>query len=195
MDSTVRSAVGVSVVGVLHWATLPGVVMHELAHQFVAELFDLRVTEVDYTSHVQHETPRSLVQAVLVAVAPLVVNTAFGAAALYLAADGLPYSPSALSLAPFDVAMAFLAFALFFRAIPSLQDIANVFAGARRRLGWRRPQVLLGLVVLAPVLAPLYVGLWVARATGTRVVVDLGYAGLAFAALAGVSIGSVPAVV
>lgn len=175
-------------VALLYRVTVLGVVMHELAHQFVAELFDLEVTEVDYTSHVQHEAPKSVLVAMLVAVAPLVVNSAFGVAAMYLAVGRVPFAASALELTPYVAAMTFVAFSLFFRAVPSVQDISNVFRGARRQLTWYRPHVLLVTLLLSPVLVPLYVALRVAKATGTRVLVDAAFAVLAFALLLGVAI-------
>jgi hypothetical protein len=176
----------------LYRVTVVGVVVHELAHQFVAELFDLEVREVDYTSHVEHEVPRTLLQAVLVAVAPLVVNTALGVGVLFVLAGAVPFEPGQLELAwPTAVAL-FVTFSLFFRAIPSVQDLANVFRATRRLARWYRPQVLVGALLLAPFLVPFYVALRVAKATGTRVVVDLGYATLAFLVVAEVVPLAVP---
>lgn len=188
MTVTARAGTGSFVVALLYKVTVLGVVLHELAHQFVAELFDLEVTEVDYTSHVQHEAPRTLVQAVLVSGAPLAVNTAFAAAALFLAVGSTPFELAALSATPYDAIMVFVAFSLLFRAMPSVQDISNVFGGARRRLSWRRPHVLVAVLLLLPVVVPLYVGLRVAKATGTRVLVDLGYAAAALVLLFGVRV-------
>jgi hypothetical protein len=184
-------SVGPSLLGVVSLLTLPGVVLHELAHQFVAEVFDLEVREVDYTSHVVHEAPRTLTQAVLVATAPLAVNTAFAVAAVFLALGGVPADPASLALTwPHAVAV-FLAFALLFRAMPSTRDVRNVFTAARRLFGWRRPHVVVLFVLLVPVLLPLYLGLRLADATGTRVVVDCCFAALGFALLFGVAVPGV----
>lgn len=200
----------------LYVLTTPGVVLHELAHQFVAELFGLEVREVDYTSHVVHEAPRTITQAVLVAVAPLVVNTTFAVGAVYALAGGVPLDLATLDLGwtdpgaaatsgvPYVVAAveerwldalaAYLVFSLLFRAVPSMRDVGNVFVTARRLFSWSRPGVLLLFLLLAPVLVPLYAGLWLARATGTRVAVDLGYAVVVVALLLGLTapVGGLP---
>lgn len=182
----------------LYTLTVPGVVVHEFAHWFLAELFDLEIREVDLTSHVIHEAPRSFTAAVLVSAAPLLVNTLLAVAAVQLvvgrvpfelaslefgwlapatvAEGGLPYVVATVEERWIDVLAAYLVVAALFRAMPSQQDIRNVFAAARRLSGLSRPLVVVGFVVLLPVLAPLYAGLWLANATGTRVVVDLAYA-------------------
>lgn len=178
----------VTVLVALYRVTVLGVVLHELAHQFVAELFGLEVREVDYTSHVVHELPRSVIQAVLVAVAPLVVNSAFAVGVFYVHLGRVPFDPAVLALTWLDVAVVFVAFSLLFRAMPSTRDVRNVFTTARRRFAWSRPDVLLVFVVLSPALIPLYLSLRIADATGTRVVVDLGYAALGFALLVGATV-------
>lgn len=204
---TARDRVGGRWVAPLYALTLPGVVVHEFAHYFLAELFDLEVREVDYTSHVIHEAPRSFTAAVSVSTAPLLVNTVLAVAAVQLAVGRVPFELAALDLAwiapaavidrgwPLvatvvaerwpDVLAAYLVFAMLFRAMPSTRDVANVFAAARRLFGWRRPAVLVGFLLLLPVLAPLYVGLRVAQLTGTRVVVDLGFAVVVLAWMTG----------
>ena len=210
---TSRARVGHRRVVPLSRMTIPGVVVHELAHQFVAELVDLEVREVDYTSHVVHEAPRTLTQAVLVSVAPLLVNTAVAVGVVYLAVGAVPFDvgtldpgwtdpTAALELgAPslqavveerwLDVVAAYLVFSLLFRAVPSTRDVENVFGAARRLFRWSRPGVLVLFLLLLPVLAPLYVALRVAQVTGTRVLVDLGYVGLVLALLMGVAVPTV----
>jgi hypothetical protein len=192
----------------LYVLTIPGVVIHELAHQFVAELFDLRIEEVDYTSHVIHEAPKSFTGAVLVSSAPLVVNTALAVGGVYVVVGHLPVDPASFDLSWVDpaafvergwplvagiverrwqgVLAAYVVFALLFRAMPSLRDVENIFDAARRLFGVSRPQVLLGFLLLLPILGPLWVLLRAGRVTDTRVVVDLGYAALVLALLTGV---------
>jgi hypothetical protein len=173
---------------VLYRATVLGVVLHELAHQFVAELFGLQVRKVDYTSHVVHELPRTVIQAVLVAVAPLVVNSAFAAAVFYVHLGQVPFDPAALAPHWLDVVVVFVAFSLLFRAMPSTRDVRNVFTTVRKRFTWSRPDVLLVFVLLSPALVPLYLALRIADATGSRMVVDLGYAALGLALLMGTEV-------
>jgi hypothetical protein len=211
---TASARVGSRWVRPLYSLTLPGVVVHELAHQFLAELFDLEIREVDYTSHVIHEAPGSFTQAVLVSGAPLLVNTSLAAGTAYATVGQVPFDPGTLSLdwaAPAtlladgvgslgavaaergpEVLAAYLVFALLFRAMPSTRDVENVFTAARRLFGWRRPQVLVGFLLLSPVLVPLYLGLKLAKVTGTRVVVDLGYAMVLVAWMAGLLPVAVP---
>jgi hypothetical protein len=195
---TARARVGSRWVAPLYSLTLPGVVVHELAHQFLAELFGLEVREVDYTSHVIHEAPGSFTVAVLVSAAPLLVNTALAVGAVWwvvgavpfalasldlawtapsaVAAGGLPYLQAAVEARWLDVLAAYLVFSFLFRAMPSTRDVENVFSAARRLFGWRRPHVLVGFLLLVPVLVPLWLGLKLAGVTGTRVVVDLAFA-------------------
>jgi hypothetical protein len=211
---TASARVGSRWVRPLYSLTLPGVVVHELAHQFLAELFDLEIREVDYTSHVIHEAPGSFTQAVLVSGAPLLVNTSLAVGAVVVAVGQVPVDVTAMNLNWIDPQMviqrnwslvagtlgrrwegilaAYLVFALLFRAMPSTRDVENVFTAARRLFGWRRPQVLVGFLVLSPVLVPLYVGLKLANVTGTRVVVDLGYAVVLVAWMAGLLSVAVP---
>jgi hypothetical protein len=211
---TASARVGSRWVRPLYSLTLPGVVVHELAHQFLAELFDLEIREVDYTSHVIHEAPGSFTQAVLVSGAPLLVNTSLAVGAVVVAVGQVPVDVTAMNLNWIDPQMviqrnwslvagtlgrrwegilaAYLVFALLFRAMPSTRDVENVFTAARRLFGWRRPQVLVGFLVLSPVLVPLYVGLKLANVTGTRVVVDLGYALVLVAWMAGLLSVAVP---
>jgi hypothetical protein len=194
---TARARVGSRWVAPLYSLTLPGVVVHELAHQFLAELFGLEVREVDYTSHVIHEAPGSFTVAVLVSAAPL-LNTALAVGAVWwvvgavpvalasldlawtapsaVAAGGLPYLQAAVEARWLDVLAAYLVFSFLFRAMPSTRDVENVFSAARRLFGWRRPHVLVGFLLLVPVLVPLWLGLKLAGVTGTRVVVDLAFA-------------------
>lgn len=204
---TSRARVGSRWVVPLYVLTIPGVVVHELAHQFVAELFGLDVKEVNYTSHVIHEAPTSFTAAVLVSTAPLLVNTTLAVGWVSLLAGTLPVDPASFDLSWIEpgaflrhgwplvegiverrwqgVLSAYLVFALLFRAMPSLRDVENVFAAARDLFGWQRPEVLVGVLLLVPLLAPLWVLLKTGRLTGTRVVVDLGYATVVLALLTG----------
>lgn len=183
--TSARATAGSRVVSLLYTLTVPGVVLHELAHQFVAEVLGLEVREVDYTSHVVHEAPRTVLQALLVGLAPLVVNSAFAVGALWAVAGTVPVEPAALARTPETAAALLAAFVLLFRAVPSTQDVANIFSTARRRFRWYRLDVVVAFLLLSPLVVPLYVLLWTARVTNARVVVDLGYAALAFAVLLG----------
>jgi hypothetical protein len=212
---TSRARLGHQWVVPLYVLTMPGVVVHEFAHLFIAELFDLEVHEVDYTSHVIHEAPGSFSVAVLVSGAPLLVNTSLAVAAVVMAVGQVPVDLATVDLTWIDpgavldrglpmavgilerrwegILAAYLVFALLFRAMPSTRDVENVFSAARRLFGWRRPQVLVGFLLLAPLLLPLYLGLKLANVTGTRVVVDLGYAVGVIAWMAGLVSVVVPA--
>lgn len=209
-----RARVGSRWVAPLYSLTLPGVVVHELAHQFLAELFGLEVREVDYTSHVIHEAPGSFTVAVLVSAAPLLVNTALAVGAVWwvvgtvpfafasldlawttpssVVDGGLPYLQAAVEQRWLDVLAAYLVFSLLFRAMPSTRDVENVFAAARRLFGWRRPQVLVGFVLLLPVLVPLWLALKLAGITGTRIVVDLAFAVAVLAWMTGLAALALP---
>jgi hypothetical protein len=199
--------VGSRWVAPLYALTLPGVVLHELAHWFLASVFGLDVKEVDLTSHVIHEAPASFTVAILVAGAPLLVNTLLAVGAVHVVVGTVPFELAALELgwvAPatlldrgvpyleavvaerwLDVLAAYLVFSALFRAMPSTRDVESVFDAARRLSGLTRPHVVVGFLLLAPIRVPLYVGLWLANTTGTRVVVDLADAVLVLAWMTG----------
>lgn len=195
-------------VALLYSLTLPGVVLHELAHWFLAELCGLDVREVDLTSHVVHEAPRSFTVAILVSGAPLLVNTLVAAYTVFATVGALPFELAAIDLgwlAPgtlfadglaslqaaladrwVELLAAYLVFSALFRAMPSTRDVEAVFDAARRLSGLTRPHVVVGFLLLSPILVPLYIGLWLANATGTRVVVDLGFALVVLAWMTGI---------
>jgi len=177
------------VLRLLAFLTLPGVVLHELAHYAVAKALGLEVQELALTSHVAHEAPRGPVGSLAVAVAPLGLNTAVTAACLYLLVGRLPATPSLLGRVEptaLTVGLAYLAVVAVARATPSTQDLRNVVTAGWRALRGLRLVALVLYVVLLPVVLPLYLLLWLASATGLRLVVDLGYAALALALLTGV---------
>jgi hypothetical protein len=173
----------------LNLLTLPGVVLHELAHYAVAKALGLEVREVALTSHVVHEAPDGPVGSLAVAVAPLGVNTGVTALCLYLLVGRLPATPSLLGRVEptaLTLALAYLAVVAVARATPSTQDLRTVVTAGWRALRGFRPVALVLYVLLLPVVLPLYVLLWLASATGLRLVVDFGYAVLALALLTGV---------
>ena len=64
---------------------LPGVVVHELSHEFFCKVFNVKVIKVSYynfhdsSGYVLHEEPKYLYQDVLIATAPFFLNSLIGA--------------------------------------------------------------------------------------------------------------------
>src|SRR3954452_13425533 len=65
--------------------TFPGVIVHEIAHQFFCRITDTAVLKVCYfrlgnpSGYVVHEWPRSPGRHLLISIAPFFVNTILGA--------------------------------------------------------------------------------------------------------------------
>ena len=63
----------------------PGVVVHELSHEFLCKVFNVRVIKVCYynfresSGYVLHEAPKYLYQEILIATAPFLLNSLIGA--------------------------------------------------------------------------------------------------------------------
>ncbi|MFC3960253.1 metalloprotease family protein [Halovivax cerinus] len=139
---------------VLTIATFPGVIVHELAHKRVCDLFGIPVLEVCYfrfgnpAGYVRHAEPRRYRHATMVAVAPFLLNTvlalaAFGGVALSIPAGGSPADAGVVGGVLFWLGISF-----GMHAFPSAGDASVLWGQTRSK--WRTsPTVLLGLPVIA----------------------------------------------
>ncbi len=112
----------------LSWITFPGVILHEYGHAWACRRLGIRVIKVCYLrfgnplGYVLHEQPRSALQHILIAVAPVFVST-FAAFSASLAAALLLFFQVAGTAA--DVAVpvaAWLSFSFALHAFPSSGD-------------------------------------------------------------------------
>lgn len=123
---------------------LPGVVVHELAHALTVALVPgVRIVEFDATSHVRHEGRYTVTRTFLISYAPLVVNTAVGAACAYALGRLAPVAGPRETL--LGAVLLYLAVVTVLEAFPSFQDAITPLQLLRRQLFTRRGLVLLPL--------------------------------------------------
>lgn len=142
--------------------TFPGVIVHELAHEKVCDRYGIPVLEVCYfrfgnpAGYVIHAEPARYRHAVLVGVAPFLLNTAlavaaFGAFAVASPGGGAMASPVGGALddaGAASVLCVWLGASFAIHAFPSTGDASALWKQTKSR--WRRsPSVLLGLPVIA----------------------------------------------
>ena len=122
---------------VMLWLTWPGSFFHELAHQLACYCVGHRVLEVRYivrndpenrAGYVRHSGPPGAARELFIGVAPLLLGLAIWAAylalAMYLTRDGSLGLVDALLM----LAATLVAANAIYHALPSPQDIENVFA-------------------------------------------------------------------
>ncbi len=102
--------------------TFPGVIVHEIAHQYFCRLFRVAVLDVCYfrygnpAGYVLHETPRSKLQHVLIGVGPFIINSIIGALiALPSAIPVLKFS----NASPIDYLLIWLGVSISMHSFPS----------------------------------------------------------------------------
>ncbi len=105
--------------------TFPGIIVHELAHQFFCRLFNIAIYDVCYFRYgnpagfVVHEHPKTLLQHFLVSVGPFLINSILGA---------LISAPAAISVLQFesgslfDKLLIWLGVSIAMHAFPSIGD-------------------------------------------------------------------------
>ena len=119
----------------MHFITIPGSFFHELAHQLACYIVGHKVLEVRYivrdsptfAGYVRHQGPPGAARHLFIGIAPLLMGAAIwgGSLALgqYLLGDGYvgPWEAAALLAAAWITANA------TYHALPSPQDMENVF--------------------------------------------------------------------
>jgi len=149
------------------WLTFPGVVVHELAHKKLCDWSGLRVYSATYQPflgfpHVEHDRPRQLTTLFAVSGAPFFINTILSIAAygfsLWLFfqqpitnAGWGSQNPKVYA----GILMLWFGFSVGVHAIPSLDDVNNIWRGVREN--WRESFFAL---LLAPIVIILYFMSW-----------------------------------
>jgi hypothetical protein len=138
-------------------ATFPGVIVHELAHQFFCWLFKVPVFKVCYfrvgtpSGYVIHEHPSSPWVSLLIGVGPLFFNTlvgiivAFPAVLAFMAGDD--------SMAWLNGLLAWLGFSIAMHSFPSTGDAATIWGSV---MGDGKP--ILVKLVGAPIVGLIWLG-------------------------------------
>lgn len=171
-------------------ATAPGIVLHEFAHWLACRLLGVVVLDVAFfrltgrPGYVEHEKPPTWGRTVVVALAPLLVNVLVAASTLQYAVSihgGEGPGPVAVG-----VGLVWVSVSALVHAIPSLQDVRQVWAATLSH--WSRYPL---VVVVAPVYAVRALGrrTGIYRITTPVSVVAIG----AFVALHGLSVAAVVA--
>ena len=107
--------------------TFPGVIVHEIAHRFFAELTGVQVYDVCYfrfgnpSGYVIHGKPKNLLQAFLISVGPLILNTIL-CAAITIAAI-YPWIILESQIATLEYILLWLGISIGMHAFPSNHDI------------------------------------------------------------------------
>ncbi|ELZ11657.1 AN1-type Zinc finger protein [Halovivax asiaticus JCM 14624] len=134
--------------------TFPGVIVHELAHKRVCDLFGIPVLEVCYfrignpAGYVRHAEPRRYRHATMITVAPFLLNTvlalvAFGGVVLSTSAGG-----AVTDVGIVGGVLCWLGLSFGMHAFPSAGDASALWGQTKSK--WRTsPTVLLGLPVIA----------------------------------------------
>lgn len=146
-------------------ATFPGIILHEWSHKFFCERLGVSVQKVCYfrlgnpSGYVIHAPINHLGKALVVVIAPLLLNTSVSIAIFALAFKISPYTSFSLALCWFGISLAMHSF-------PSTHDLESLYRSAKR-VGIHSPLALLSLPAL-----------WLIRALRPR---DTIWPGLIFA--------------
>lgn len=171
-------------------ATAPGIALHEFAHWLACRLLGVVVLDVSFfrltgrPGYVEHETPPTWGRTVVVALAPLFVNVLVAALSLqYAVSIHGGVGPGAVAV---GAGLLWVSLAALVHAIPSLQDVRQVWAATLAH--WTR-------YPLVPVAAPVYAVRALGRHVGIyRVTTPVSIAVLVgFVALHGLSAAAVVA--
>lgn len=115
--------------------TFPGVIVHEIAHQFFCRMAGVAVLDVKYfqlenpAGYVIHETPKRTYQQLLIGLGPLVFNTVAGALIAF---------PASLPVFGFDTSdkidifLVWFGFSIAMHSFPSTGDAKSIFSAVMR---------------------------------------------------------------
>jgi len=142
-------------------ASIPGIVVHELAHQVFCHLTGTRVLRVRYfrfgipPGYVLHERPRSAFRHVLIGLGPLFVNSALAFGLGWVSLKGLV---PAESIWLQKVVPLWLAIAIGMHAFPSYGDAESILDAI-----WSRGAGLLAKIFGTPIALLMFLGAFLAN--------------------------------
>ncbi len=119
--------------------TFPGVIIHEIAHRFFCDIFNVPVYEINYfkpfsktAGHVRHHPTNSLRAAFFIGMAPLFINSIL--CMVLTLPMGIPIflgtnflMPTSLAHLMFGLVLYWVGMSIGFNAIPSKQDLAGLW--------------------------------------------------------------------
>ena len=145
--------------------TFPGVIVHEMAHQFFCRFTGTAVLDVCYfrignpAGYVVHEPAKSPGKTLVISIAPFFVNTIIGA---------LIAAPAAMSQDleqpdPLNLFLLWLGISIAMHAFPSTGDARSLWTSLHKESWWLR-------ALIAPIVAIIFIG-----AVGSMVWLDVIY--------------------
>jgi hypothetical protein len=117
-------------------ATFPGVIVHELAHQFFCRLLRVAVLDVCYfrlgnpAGYVIHEHPKTPGQQILIGIGPFFLNTILGALI------ALPASIPVIKFgsgSPLDYLLMWTGISIAMHCFPSVGDAQGIWEAVKKR--------------------------------------------------------------
>jgi hypothetical protein len=123
--------------------TFPGVILHEVAHRFFADLMKVPVYQVRYfrlgnpAGYVLHGHPQNIRSSLLISVGPLIVNTALCAVLTFFPYLGLFFLdiPHFGDNEPIFILLGWLGISIGMHAFPSNEDMQNLSVAVQEKRG------------------------------------------------------------
>lgn len=153
--------------------TFPGVIVHELAHQFFCRLCNVAVFEVKYfqmknpAGYVVHEIPSKVSQSFIISIGPFIINTILGA--LIACPAAIPILKFGSQLSGTDLLVNYfliwLGVSIAMHSFPSTGDAKSLWEHVKKK---GIPAIY--RIILAPVIGLIYIG-----AFGSVIWLDLIY--------------------
>lgn len=112
-------------------ATFPGIILHEWSHKFFCERLGVSVRKVCYfrlgnpSGYVIHDPINHFGKALIVATAPLLINTGISIAIFALALKVFPHTG-------FSLALCWLGISSAMHSFPSTQDLESLYRKAKQ---------------------------------------------------------------
>lgn len=133
---------------ILWYLRSPGVVVHELAHLFAVWLTpNVKVTNVDITSEVEHEGYYTVARAMIISYVPLFFNTGLALILYHISQNYLTSFSGSINLM-LTIILICLGYIISLSAIPSYQDASTPIHIMREQIFTRRFLIIL---ILSPI--------------------------------------------
>ena len=140
--------------------TFPGIIVHEIAHRFFCDIFNVPVYEIHYfrplsktAGHVRHRATDSLFSSFFIGMAPLFINSLLCMILTFPIAItkffGTSFLPSIIPINNIlSLILYWVGFSIGFNAIPSKQDISGLVALTDSRI--KKALLLIIYAILRP---------------------------------------------
>jgi len=136
--------------------TFPGVVVHEIAHQFFCKIAKVAVLDVKYfqfknpAGYVVHENPQKPYQHLMIGLGPLLFNTIVGALIAFPAVVPVVTFDTK---SPVDIVLIWLGISIAMHSFPSTGDAKSLWKSIMK------PEVnIVYKIIIVPIVGLLYLG-------------------------------------